>query len=138
MEVNILAVIVATIVMFAVGALWFSVLFGKQWGKIHGFYELSKAEQKAMSAKMGPYYGLQLVITIISAWVLAYLMVLLPNTSPFIIAVLVWAGFTMPANVSGVIFSDTKPQYIWPKILILTGEALVRLVIAAWVIGLFA
>lgn len=137
MEVNLAAVIVATIVMFAVGAVWYMVLFAKKWGEMHDFNSLTKQEQKEMASKMGPFYGLQLLMTVISAWVLAYLMVLLPDTSPAIIALLAWIGFVLPADVSSVIFGGTPGKYILPKILIQAGEALVRLVLAALVIGLF-
>ena len=137
MNINIVAVIVATIAMFAVGAVWYMGLFSRQWGKIHGMDKYSEVEMKEMSAKMGPYYGLQLLMTIISAWVLAYLMSLLPNTHPVMIAFLVWVGFVLPADVSGVIFGGTEGKYIVPKILIQAGEALVRLVVAAFVISLF-
>ena len=137
MEVNILAVIVATVAMFAVGAVWYMVFFAKKWGQLHDFDSYSKEEQKAMAAKMGPFYGLQLLMTLLSAWVLAYLMVQLPNMSPVLIAIAVWAGFVLPADVSGVIFGGTKPKDIAAKILIQAGEALLRLVVAALVISLF-
>lgn len=137
MEVNIVAVIVATVVMFAVGALWYMILFSKQWARIHGMDKLSDKAMKEMSAKMGPYYGMQLLMTILSAWVLVYLMSILPEQSPLLIAFLVWAGFVLPADVSSVVFGGTKTKHIVPKITIQAGEALVRLVVAAWVISLF-
>lgn len=137
MEVNILAVIAATVAMFVVGAVWYMVLFSKQWSKMHGLEKITDEEFKEMSDKMGPFYGLQLVMTMLSAWVLAYLMVLLPDMSPVLVAVLVWAGFILPADVSSVIFGGTKGKYIIPKILIQAGEALLRLVVAALIISLF-
>lgn len=137
MEVNIVAVIVATVAMFGVGALWYMVLFSKQWAKMHGMDKMTDKEMKEMSAKMGPYYGLQLLMTIVSAWVLAYLMSLLPNVAPMLVAVLVWLGFVLPADVSGVIFGGTNTKDMFPKIAIQAGEALLRLVVAAWIISLF-
>lgn len=137
MGVNVLAIVIATIAMFAVGAVWYVVLFSKQWAKIHGMDKISDKEMKEMSAKMGPFYVLQLLMTIISAFVLAYLMTLLPNTSPLMIAFLVWVGFVLPADVSSVIFGGTKSKDMIPKIMIQAGEALVRLLVAAWIISLF-
>lgn len=137
MEVNIVAVIVATIAMFVVGALWYMVLFSKQWARMHDMDKMTDKEMKEMSAKMGPYYGLQLIMTIVSAFVLAYLMNLLPSVPPVLVALLVWVGFVLPADVSSVIFGGTKSGYILPKILIQAGEALVRLVVAAIIISLF-
>ncbi len=137
MEVNILAVILATVAMFAVGAIWYSLVFGKIWGKIHGFYELSKAKQKEMQSKMGPWYAVQLLVTIISAWVLAVLIGLLPEQSPFFIAFLVWIGFTVPVVASDMIFGVSPDNYVWHKIAITSSDAIIRLMVAAWIISLF-
>lgn len=137
MEVNILAVIIATIVMFAVGAVWYMGLFAKKWGEMHGFDHLSKTQQQEMSSKMAPFYGLQLLMTLISAFVLAHFITLNPSVEYYKIAFWVWLGFMLPAIVSGVIFGGTKSENIVPKILIQAGEALVRLMVAAFVICQF-
>ncbi|MEX0748962.1 MAG: DUF1761 domain-containing protein [Candidatus Saccharimonadales bacterium] len=137
MEINIVAVVSATLVMFAIGAVWYMVFFANKWGEMHGLGSLSEKEQKEMAASMGPFYGLQLLMTVISAVVLAYMMALLPDIAPMLIAFLVWAGFVLPTDVSSVIFGGTKGKDIAPKILIQAGEALVRLVAAALVISLF-
>lgn len=137
MNVNGLAVIVATLVMFAVGAVWYMVLFAKKWAKMHGMDILSDKEMKEASAKMAPFYGVQLLMTLISAFVLAHFIVLNPSVAYYKIAFWVWLGFSLPTIVSGVIFGGTKGEYILSKLLIQAGEALVRLMVAAWVISLF-
>lgn len=137
MEVNLLAVLAATVAMFIIGAVWYSVIFGKVWGKIHGFDKLSETKQKEMQSKMAPWYGVQLVVTIISAWVLAALMGLLPQQSPFAIAFLVWLGFVLPTTASNMIFGGSPEKYVWHKIAITAAEALVHLLVAAWIISLF-
>lgn len=137
MEVNLLAVLVATIVMFAIGAFWYMVPFGKIWGKIHGFDKLSKKEQEKMQKAMGPWYGAQLIVTITSAWVLAVLIGLLPNESPYYIAFLAWLGFAVPTTAGNMIFGGAPEGYVWHKIGITSGEILVHLLAAAWVISLF-
>ncbi len=136
-SVNVWAVVAATIAMFAVGAVWYTFIFQDQWSRIHGFDKLSKKEQEAMMSQMAPLYGAQLLVTIISAFVLAYLMHLLPNLAPATVAGLVWLGFVLPAQVSGVIFGGTESKYVLQKIAILSSEALLHLVIAACIIGLF-
>ena len=92
MEVNIWVILLATVAMFAIGAVWYTFIFGKVWSKIHSFYTLSEKKQKEMQKAMGPWYGVQLIVTIASAWVLAILIGLLPDQSPFAIAFLVWLG----------------------------------------------
>lgn len=135
MDVNWTAVLVATVAMFAVGAFWYMVPFGKIWGKIHDFDKLSSKQQKEMQAKMGPWYGVQFIVTIISAFVLAKFIMLLPNYSPYALAFLLWLGFVVPTEASAMIFGGSKPEYVWHKIFISIGESLVHLQVAAWIIS---
>lgn len=137
MSVDIVSVLAATVTMFIVGAFWYMVPFGKMWGKIHGFDKLSKEKQKEMQASMGPWYGVQLLVTIASAWSLAALMSLLPDKSPYVLAALVWFGFSMPTTASNMIFGGSPEGYVWHKIAITAGESLVHLLAAAWAISLF-
>lgn len=138
MDVNLLAVLVATVVMFAIGGFWYMVPFGNIWGKIHGFDKLSKAEQERMQKQMGPWYGVQLVVTIISAYVLAMLISLMPTESPYVIAFMVWLGFVLPTEASAMIFGGSPEKYVWHKIGISSSESLIHLLAAAWVITQFA
>ncbi len=137
MEVNVVAVLVATVAMFAVGGFWYMVPFGNLWGKIHGFDRLSKKEQDAMSAKMGPYYGAQAFVTFVSAWVLAHFLVALPDVAFWQLAFWVWLGFIVPTEVSSVIFGGTEGKWIAHKIAISIGGSLVCTLVGAWVISLF-
>jgi fatty acid desaturase len=137
MEVNLVAVLAATVAMFAAGAVWYMALFSKQWGEIHGFEKLSKSEQKEMQSKMGPYYGAQMVVTFVSAWVLAFFLAALPNVVWYTLAFLLWLGFIVPAEVSAVIFGGTEGRWILSKIVISIGGSLVALLVGAYVISLF-
>ena len=137
MEVNLWAVVAATIAMFAVGAFWYMVPFAKLWGKIHDFDTLSKKEQDAMAAKMGPWYGVQLVVTFITAYVLAHFIATNPSVPSWKIAFFVWLGFVLPTTASNMIFGGSKPGWVWHKIAITSAESLIHLWVAAWVISLF-
>lgn len=136
MDVNIWAVLAGTVIMFAVGAFWYSVPFQKAWSRVHGFDKLSKKEQDALMSDMGMTYGMQLVVTVISAYVLAHFLALVPNLEFYKLAFFVWLGFVMPSQVSAVLFSRTAKKYKFEQIAIMSGEALVRLLLAAWVISL--
>lgn len=129
------AVVVGTLVMFAVGAFWYSLPFRKKWGEIHGFDELSKSEQQQLMKETGPLYAVQLLVTIISAYVLAHFLTLVPTLEFYKLAFFIWVGFVMPAQVSAVLFSRTAQRYKFAQILIMSGEALVRLLVAAWVVN---
>lgn len=137
MEVNLVAVLVATVVQFVVGAVWYMGLFSKQWGEMFGFEKLSKKEQKEMQSKMGPFYALQLLVTALTAYVLAYLMVALPEASGYVIAFWVWLGFVVPTQVSAVIFGGVEAKWIPRRISIMVVGSLACLLAAAWVLSLF-
>lgn len=136
MEVNLFAVLAATVVMFAVGGIWYMGIFAKMWGEIFGFDKLSKKEQKAMQSKMGPWMVIQLGVTLLSAYVLSGLASQMPTVSLYRIVFAIWLGFMTPAIVSGVIFGGTEAKWIKRKILIQLGESLAHLLAAAWVVGL--
>jgi Protein of unknown function (DUF1761) len=136
MEVNIIAVVAATVAMFAVGAFWYMVPFAKPWGRMHGFDKLTKDEQKKAQKEVGPLYGYQLLVTIVSAIAMSSLLNQMPNVSLYKVVFMIWIGFVMPAQVSSVIFSTTKKSDMCLKIFILTAETLVHLLVAAWVINL--
>jgi hypothetical protein len=137
MEVNLIAVLAATIAMFAVGAFWYMVPFAKVWGDMHGFDKYSKKEQKEMQAQMGPYYGAQALVTFVSAWVMAHFMAVLPDTVWYVLAFWLWLGFIVPTTVSAVIFGGTEGKWIGKKIAIMVGGSLLPLLAGAWVISLF-
>lgn len=137
MVLNFWPILAATVAMFAVGVFWYSVPFRKKWGEIHGFDKLSKSEQQKLMKESGPTYVVQLLVTVVSAWVLAALISQLPNVAPTTVAFWVWLGFVMPSQVSAVLFSRTEKRYKLQQVLIMSGEALVHLLVAAWVISLF-
>ena len=138
MDVNLWAVLVATVTMFAVGAFWYMVPFQSLWGKIHGFDTLSKKQQDNLMKGMGPTYAIQFLVTLISAFVLTHFIVTNPGVEFYKIAFWVWLGFVFPAQVSAVLFGGgVEKKYQMTKVAIMSGEALVRLLLAAWVISLF-
>ena len=135
-EINFIAVIIATIAQFIVGAIWYMPLFGNLWGKIHCFDQLDKKTQKAMQAQMGPYYLGQLVVTVLTTLVLAELMTMLPGTSPYLIALMAWFGFVVPTQFSSVIFGGTEGKWIIAKFSIMAGGALACVLVAATILSM--
>lgn len=131
MAVNYLAVIVATIAQFIIGAVWYSVLFGKVWMKIHDCDKLSEAELKKMQKQMMPFYGVQFVMTLITTVILAIFLSYVPDWNYYALAGFLWLGFVLPTQVSGVIFGNTESKWIVKKIAIQAGMSLVGLEVAA-------
>lgn len=132
-----MAILAATVAQFMCGAIWYSFIFGKLWGQINGFDKLPKAVQDKLVKEMGPYYGLQFVVTVITTVVLSILIKALPNFNVYYLAILLWFGFVVPTQVSGVLFGGTDNKWIVKKILVLAGASLLCLLSGAAVLNLF-
>ena len=138
MEINVLAVGIAVVLQFIVGAVWYGpLLFGNLWAKMHDCDKLSKEELQKLQAQMMHYYGVQLFVTIVTTVVLAILMRELPEFSPFSLAGILWIGFVVPTQVSAVIFGKDEKKWVAKKLSIMAGASLVCLLIATTVISYF-
>lgn len=133
--VNLASVLVATITMFVIGAIWYTGLFAKLWGEMFGFDKLSKEKQDELRKAMGPQMALQFVVTAMTAFALAKLTALAPDYAFYKLALLVWAGLQLPVIVSGVIFGGVEAKWIKRRIWIMSLEALVHTMAAAWIIS---
>lgn len=138
MEINYIAVLVAAVAQFIFGAIWYMPIFGKMWGKIHGFDNATPEERKVMTKKMGPYLLTQFIFTIVTS----VIFVIVANTvssewNIYALAGHFWLGFIVPTQVSAVIFGGTKPEWFVQKILIMAFGALGCMMILAGVINIF-
>lgn len=132
MTLNYLAIIVATVVQFIIGAVWYMPLFGRAWGKIHGFGDLSKEDQGKAQKEMIPYLGIQFVTTLITTFVLAlFIAGLPPEWNTYGIAGFFWLGFVVPTQIPAIMFGGTKKEWMVKKALIMAGASLCCLLAAA-------
>jgi len=132
-----MAILIASVLQFIFGAVWYTYL-GKVWGQIHGFDKLPNDVQQKMMKGMAPLYIAQFIVTFISTYVLALLMPdLTPSWSTFVAASLLWLGFIVPTQVSGVIFGGTPNKWIVKKIAIQAGASFFSMQIAAAVLQVF-
>lgn len=138
MTVNYLAIFVATVLEFVFSAVWYTPIFGKTWGKIHGFDRVSPEEQKKMMAKMGPLLGMQFLMTLLTTIVLALFVAGLPDWNVYGVAGFLWLGFVLPTQVGAVLFGGTDPKWVVTKIAIMAGASLFALEIAAAVLHLMS
>lgn len=133
-HINFLAVCVAGLSAFAIGAIWYSPLaFGKLWLGIHGY---DQEKMKELEASAGRAYGVSLLCYLFMALVLSIL-VALTGVATFVqgmwLGTLVWAGFAFTIGLTGNMFSE-KPLSAF---LLDTGYQLVYLnvmggILAAW------
>ncbi len=136
MEVDYIAIGVATVLQFIAGAIWYTGIFGKLWGKMHGFDAVPPEEQKVMQKKMMPFLGLQFILTLLTTFVFALFVAGLNSLAwnVYGIAGFIWLGFVVPTQASAVIFGGTPGQWVVKKIAVMAGSSLVGFTIAAVVL----
>mgnify|MGYP000987333290 CR=1 FL=1 len=134
MMLNYPAILLASVLEFAFGAIWYGPLFGKLWGKIHGFDKLPREVQEKMMKMMGPTYALQFLVTVISTLVLAIFMAYQPSWSAYAMAGFFWLGFVVPAQVSAVMFGRDEKKWWVKKVTLQAFASLACLEIAVVVL----
>lgn len=135
-KINFLAVIVATIVNFIIGALWYMPLFGKAWAKEHGFDMTQKPKSSVMMKGM-----LFMVIgSFLLAFVLAHNIAAwnfvpgikemgnMPNA--FMAAIFTWLGFYFPTHLGATVWENKS----WKLFFIDAGYNLVSLIVVAMIL----
>ena len=128
-DLNYIAVLVAAVVVFMIGGLWYSpVMFAKKWVALHGNPESMKQGGTASGFLQVFICGL------ITAWVLAIIIHFTRQTGWMggaHIALLCWLGFAAATSYGTALFSQ-KPKALWA---IDTGFNLVSMVAAGAILG---
>jgi hypothetical protein len=107
--VNWVGVVVATVVTFGLGALWYSpVLFAKAWMAAHGY----TAEQvQAMRRTAGRAYAVTFLCWLLMATAVGILLRQISIESAvtgFKVGLLAWVGFAVPVGLSSHVFSQRR------------------------------
>ncbi len=132
MDIPYLAVLVAAVLQFIFGAIWYTPVFGKVWGQIHGFDKLPKETQDSMMKQMVPLLGTQFIVTVVSTAVFALLLNgFPPEWNIYGLAFFFWLGFVVPTQVSAVLFGGTEGRWVVTKIALMAGASFFCLQIAA-------
>jgi hypothetical protein len=138
-KVNILAILVAVVVNFFLGFIWYTPLFGKIWGKEMGYDTDMKPEKSVMLKGM----SFMLIGNLLFAWVLAHNiaawqcvsgikeMGLLPNV--LMTAVFTWLGFYVPGELGATVWE----KHSWKLFGINTGYHLVSLLVVAFILTIW-
>lgn len=129
-----MAILVATVAQFIFGAVWYTPIFGKTWGKIHGFDHVAPEKQKEMMKEMWKLLVVQFIMTFVTTVVFATLLTGMPSDwNIYGLGFFFWLGFIMPTQVAAVIFGGTKPGWVMKKIAIMAGAGLGCMEIVAFV-----
>jgi hypothetical protein len=113
-NVNILAVLVAAVATFALGAVWYSpVLFAKQWIQAHGYTAEKLAEMKRRGVARA--YAVSVFCYVVMAYVLALFASYTQATTlvqGLWLGFLTWLGFAATLGLTANMFSD-NPIAVW-------------------------
>ena len=107
--INWLAVIVAAIVKFAIGAVWFTALFGKRWRALQGVPEGASMEGLA------PAMIVQIIGDLIMAYILARFLGHYGASTLWdgiLIGFMAWLGFVATIMVGQILYEKKKPELI--------------------------
>ena len=109
MGVNIWAVLASAVATMVLGFLWYSpVLFAKPWTTLMGYDPNDKEKLAEMQKSAGPAYGMSLVASILSAFVLGKIITLTHIASvPYgmKIGMAVWLAFVTTVQLTNALFS---------------------------------
>ncbi len=123
-------VLVAAVASFIIGAIWYTLLFGKTWVKLSGV-EMGKGKSPAM------LYIINFVATLIIAWVLAHTIKYSgagTSVDALMVGFFTWLGYFALATLLGSILWEGKPFKLY---LINAGYWLVNIEVMSLILALW-
>jgi hypothetical protein len=130
LDVNFVAVLAASVAAYVIGALWYTVLFGKQWMSLMGITEEMRKNPLPGRLSMGQSMTGGFVATVVMVFVLANF---LPVGSALTVGIalnrafLVWLGFIATLQLNGI-FYEGRPFKLY---IINAAHYLVAILVAA-------
>jgi hypothetical protein len=128
MEISWIAVIVAAVVKFVIGGVWYMPLFGKQWRQLQGIPE-SAAMTGLASAMLGGFIADLVMAYILARFVVHYGPASLAEGA--LIGFMAWIGFAATIT-SSQIFYEGRSWKLWA---INNGYLLIGLVVMGAILG---
>lgn len=137
MNLNYSLIFVATLAQFVLGAVWYSpLMFGKWWMKFMDCENLSASELKKIQKEMMPFYGLQLILTLITTVSLAKLLMWLPDMNAYSVANIVFIGFLAPTQIASVVWGKTEKRFWFKQVFVMVSNSFVGIMLATWILGM--
>ena len=137
--INYLAVLVAAIVIFVLGGLWYSpVLFAKRWIALQNRTE-EQMRAQAAAANMPLMYLSAFICAFLQAWVMTAVIGHIGAGNPIgaahgaMVGAFLWLGFAATTSYATALFSG-KPKQLW---LIDSMYNLVSFVLAGSILGVW-
>lgn len=132
-SINYVAVLVATLLAFGVGALWYTVLFQKPWIKLMGF---TPDQMRSMPLTGTQAMGIGFVATLIMVYVLAHFVSMLnvrDLSGALELGFWIWLGFVATVQIHSFLY-EGRPIKLF---LINTSHMLVAILVATSVLALW-
>lgn len=130
-------IIIMTIASFALGAIWHGPIFGKIWMRIHhGNKGMSDAEMKNAMKGMWKLMLAEFVATLLMVIGLACVIRAIPSMPPLLVGFMVWLAFTMPANLSAILWGNDPKNIMCTKVAISSTCRLVSLLATSFVLSM--
>ncbi len=133
-SINIWSVIVAAVVSFGIGALWYSpILFGKEWASLIG---LSAKDMEGMKAGVWKAYVAQFIATLVSFAVLGFALAATGTdtaSEAAFVGFLAWLGFSVPVGLSSLLWKKASFKlFLIEAVCSLLTLAIGGAIIGAW------
>lgn len=130
-EINYLAVLACAVISMIVGSIWYGPIFGKKWMEIIGIDKLDEIQKKEMQKSAMPLYGVQFVLSILQAYILAYYIGIGSwiEISGVANALFIWLAFVMPTIAGSVMWTNNTSKIKWAQFLVQAGYQLVLFII---------
>jgi uncharacterized protein DUF1761 len=137
--VNWLAILVAAIVIFMLGGLWYSpVLFSKRWIALQNKTE-EQMRAEAAAANMPLMYTSAFLTALITAGAMAMVFAHIANDMPMnaahgaLLGAILWLGFAATTSYATALFSG-KPRQLWviDSAYNLVSFVLAGIILAVW------
>ncbi len=131
--INYWAVIVAAVVAFVMGGLWYSpILFGRAWMRLRRIDDTAAARTKMRPAEILAEFARGLVVAAVLAGFVVHLGVV--NWAGAIyLGLAVWIGFQATSIIGSVIHEN----YPWELYAIHTGDAFAKTLVMAVILGVW-
>lgn len=133
-DINLLAVLGATVASFALGALWHSrLLFGDYWMRLMGLTQESIASMRLSGTQaMALGFVVQLVFTYVLALIMGAI-VIIDVSEALTFAFLVWLGFIATTMAGGFLWENKSLKLVVFNLLYpLASTALAAVILALW------
>ncbi len=129
MEINYLAILVASVLAMGLGALWYGPLFGKKWLEVIGADSEDLQKREEMQKSAGPLYLVQFILTLFQVLVLTWLIGENTALNGIEHSLWIWAAFIIPTIAAGAMWNNDAKNVKWARFLITGGYQLVTFLI---------